>query len=98
MKKMILMLLACCTALSGCASLFDGHYESVKPHEQQSAGAGDAMVAALAYGWEQKLPFAECAALAMAASAGAVTTIGTKPPTRQIVDELLGLVKLTNCL
>lgn len=49
MKKMILMLLACCTALSGCASLFDGHYESVKPHEQQSAAAGDAMVIAADY-------------------------------------------------
>lgn len=67
----------------------------VKTHS--TVGAGDAMVAALAYGWEQKLPFAECAALAMAASAGAVTTIGTKPPTRSIVDELLGLVKLTRC-
>ena len=67
----------------------------VKTHS--TVGAGDAMVAALAYGWEQKLPFAECAALAMAASAGAVTTIGTKPPTRELVDELLPQVKLTRC-
>lgn len=67
----------------------------VTPHS--TVGAGDAMVAALAYGWEHKLPFEECAALAMAASAGAVTTIGTKPPTREVVDELLGLVTLTRC-
>ena len=53
-----------------------------------TVGAGDAMVAALAYGWEQKLPFEECARLAMAASAGAVTTVGTKPPAGELIEEL----------
>lgn len=60
-----------------------------------TVGAGDAMVAALAYGIDQKLSFEDCMKLAMAASAGAVTTIGTKPPTRKVVDELVKQVKLS---
>ncbi len=60
---------------------------SVKAHS--TVGAGDAMVAALAYAWENKLGNEETVRLCMAASAGAVTTIGTKPPTRALVDELL---------
>lgn len=37
MKRTFLCLLLCvCLVLGGCAGLFDGHYESVKPHEQQS--------------------------------------------------------------
>lgn len=65
---------------------------SVKAHS--TVGAGDAMVAALAYGWEEKLPMKEAVALGMATSAGAVTTVGTKPPAREVVDELLGQVEL----
>lgn len=57
-----------------------------------TVGAGDAMVAALAYGWEKKLSFEACASLAMAASAGAVMTVGTKPPTLETVQELLRLL------
>ncbi len=64
----------------------------VKTHS--TVGAGDAMVAALAYGWEQKLSFRDCASLGMAASAGAVTTVGTKPPAREVVDELLRQVRI----
>ena len=66
---------------------------SVKAHS--TVGAGDAMVAALAYSWDEKLPLWEAAALSMATSAGAVTTVGTKPPAREVVDELLGQVELT---
>ena len=66
---------------------------SVKAHS--TVGAGDAMVAALAYSWDEKLPLREAAALSMATSAGAVTTVGTKPPAREVVDELLGQVELT---
>ncbi len=65
---------------------------SVRTHS--TVGAGDAMVAALALGWEKKLSFEECASLAMAASAGAVTTTGTKPPSRETVDSLLSQVRL----
>lgn len=59
---------------------------SVKAHS--TVGAGDAMVAALAYSWDQNLDDEETVRLCMAASAGAVTTIGTKPPTKELVDEL----------
>lgn len=60
---------------------------SVKAHS--TVGAGDAMVAALAYAWNNKLNDDDTVRLAIAASAGAVTTIGTKPPTRALVDELM---------
>lgn len=59
---------------------------SVKAHS--TVGAGDAMVAALAYSWEKKLGYEETVRLCMAASAGAVTTIGTKPPSRELVEQL----------
>lgn len=59
---------------------------SVKAHS--TVGAGDAMVAGLAYAWEQKLNAEETIRLCMAASAGAVTTIGTNPPSRELVDAL----------
>lgn len=60
---------------------------SVKAHS--TVGAGDAMVAALAYAWDQKLNEEDTVKLCMAASAGAVTTIGTKPPERELVDTLM---------
>ena len=59
---------------------------SVKAHS--TVGAGDAMVAALAYSWDQRLDDDALTRLCIAASAGAVTTIGTKPPTRELVDQL----------
>lgn len=59
---------------------------SVKAHS--TVGAGDAMVAALAYAWDNGLGDEETMWLCMATSAGAVTTIGTKPPKRELVDEL----------
>lgn len=59
---------------------------SVKAHS--TVGAGDAMVAALAYAWDRKFPEEETIRLCMAVSAGAVTTVGTKPPTKELVEEL----------
>lgn len=64
----------------------------VKTHS--TVGAGDAMVAALAYSWDMKLGIDETIRLAMAASAGAVMTYGTKPPSRGTVDELIKQVVL----
>ncbi len=58
----------------------------IKAHS--AVGAGDAMVAAMAYSWEKKLGFEEMVKLCLATSAGAVTTIGTKPPTIEVVEEL----------
>lgn len=59
---------------------------SVQAHS--TVGAGDAMVAALAYAWSERLDGRETVRLCMAASAGAVTTVGTKPPSRALVEEL----------
>lgn len=53
-----------------------------------TVGAGDAMVAALAYSWDRGLDNRETVRLCMAVSAGAVTTIGTKPPAREVVETL----------
>ena len=59
-----------------------------------TVGAGDCMVGALAYAFERGMRLRDAAVLAMAASAGAVTTRGTKPPTRETVESLRQLVKL----
>jgi 1-phosphofructokinase len=64
----------------------------VKAHS--TVGAGDALVAAMAYSWNERLPLETCIRLCMGASAGAVTSIGTKPPKRSLVDELVGQVEL----
>ena len=57
-----------------------------------TVGAGDAMVAAFSWGLDQGLSFEECAKLAIATSAGAVTTVGTKPPEKSVVEEFLDQV------
>lgn len=64
----------------------------VKAHS--TVGAGDAMVAALAYAWDKKYEKEDLVRLCMATSAGAVTTIGTKPPKRELVDELMKQVEI----
>lgn len=64
----------------------------VKAHS--TVGAGDAFVAALSYSWDQKSSNEDMVKICMAASAGAVTTIGTKPPTRELVEELMEQVKI----
>jgi 1-phosphofructokinase len=64
---------------------------------KSTVGAGDSMVGALVYGFENGLPEEQCFALAMAASAGACTTEGTNPPSRVLVDELLKHVSLQKC-
>ena len=66
---------------------------SIEVHS--TVGAGDALVAAFTYGMDKGEDFETCAKLGIATSAGAVSTEGTKPATRQIVDELLQLVKPT---
>ena len=61
---------------------------------QSTVGAGDALVAAFTYGMDKGEDFEACAKLGIATSAGAVSTEGTKPPTRDKVDELIQLVKV----
>lgn len=63
----------------------------VKAHS--TVGAGDSMVGALAFATDTGVGYEDGLALAVAASAGAVTTIGTKAPERSVVNELLGQVK-----
>lgn len=59
----------------------------VKAHS--TVGAGDAMVAALSYSWSEHLSQEDTVKMCMAVSAGAVTTIGTKPPSKEVVDSLI---------
>lgn len=61
-----------------------------------TVGAGDAMVAALAYTWDKDISFTETIKLCMAVSAGAVTTIGTKPPSKEVIDSLLKQVEIND--
>ena len=67
---------------------------SVKIHS--TVGAGDAMVAALAYAWEQKNGKEEMVRMCMAVSAGAVMTVGTKPPSAELVETLKKQVVIEN--
>jgi 1-phosphofructokinase len=52
------------------------------------------MVAALSYSIDLNLPMEECIKMGVATSAGTVTTIGTKPPTKELVETLKQQVKL----
>lgn len=64
----------------------------VKAHS--TVGAGDAMVAALSYSWSEGKSPEDTVKMCMAVSAGAVTTIGTKPPAKDVVSSLLEQVVL----
>jgi 1-phosphofructokinase len=66
----------------------------LKVEAHSTVGAGDAMVAALSFGLNQGLNLEACAKLGVATSAGAVTTKGTKPPKRELVEELLQKVEV----
>jgi len=55
---------------------------------RSSVGAGDSMCGALAYGFEKRLEDEQKFALAMAASAAACTTEGTKAPERALIAAL----------
>ena len=82
------------------AMFFIGEYQakcpalSVKIHS--TVGAGDAMVAALAYAGEQKNGKEEMVRMCMAVSAGAVMTVGTKPPSAELVETLKKQVEIEN--
>ncbi len=61
----------------------------LKVDVRSTVGAGDSLVGAFAYAQSCGMSFRDSAALAMAASAGAVTTEGTKPPSKAVVDDLM---------
>ena len=60
----------------------------IKVAALSTVGAGDAMVAAIAYSWDMKFSITDMISYCVATSAGAVTTIGTKPPAKELVEEL----------
>lgn len=62
--------------------------DALKVEAHSTVGAGDAFVAGLAIAEEEKLSARETMILCMAVSAGAVTTIGTKPPSKELVENL----------
>ncbi|MEG2441860.1 MAG: 1-phosphofructokinase [Acetivibrio sp.] len=62
---------------------------ALKIKENSSVGAGDAMVAAFAYGLEKNMDQKKLISFAMAVSAGAVETQGTKPPEIDRVEQLM---------
>lgn len=64
----------------------------ITPHS--SVGAGDAMVAGIAYSLDHAYNFENLVRLSVAVSAGAVVTKGTNPPDKALVDELINEVKL----
>ncbi len=59
-----------------------------------TVGAGDSMVGAVAHAFAQNYSFEETVRLAMACSAGAVTTKGTKAPSLACINTLLQQVTL----
>jgi len=61
---------------------------------RSSVGAGDSMIGALVFGFEQQLSDEQGFALAMAASVAACTTDGTNAPGRVLVDSLMAKVRI----
>lgn len=79
-------------------ALFLNRYQTIrcqglKVDVRSAVGAGDAMVAALAYGIDRGMPWEECIKLSMAVSAAAVTTVGTKAPQKDDIETLLQQVE-----
>ena len=68
--------------------------DAIQTPIRSTVGAGDSMIGALAYGFEKRLDDEQCFALAMAASAAACTTKGTKAPERTLITALLSKVRL----
>ena len=52
------------------------------------------MIGALVYSMKQKIPLEDLIKLSMTAASGAVMTEGTKPPTKELVDQLNEKVNL----
>lgn len=68
--------------------------EGVSIKVQSSVGAGDAMVAAIAYAMDQKLSIEETITLAVATSAGACESKGTSPAPLARVQQLMKQVQI----
>ncbi len=86
-------------SLGGRGALFlweDAVYraESLSVPVQSTVGAGDSVVAAMAYGMEQGLPRQDRIALAMAMGAASVMQSGTQAPDRETVTRLARQVSI----
>lgn len=68
--------------------------EGLKAEVKSTVGAGDAMVAALAYAIDRGAPFEKTVALSVAAGTAAVASEGTQPPDRKAVLQYESLVHL----
>lgn len=68
--------------------------KGLKVEVHSTVGAGDAMVAALSYARDIGMSWEDSIRLGMATSAGAVTTVGTKPPERSVIDTLAQQVEM----
>jgi 1-phosphofructokinase len=64
----------------------------IKVDVKSTVGAGDALVAALAYSMDTGASFEDAVRLAMACSAANVTTSGTQAADRSLIDFLQGQV------
>lgn len=69
---------------------------SLKVKIHSSVGAGDAMVAAIAYALEQDMPLEQLARFAVACSAGACMTEGTQPAQKEQIEQLENQVEIEN--
>lgn len=86
-------------SLGGDGALFvnrDGCFraEGLKVEVKSTVGAGDSMVAAMAYGQEKKLSREKWIKLAIAMGAASVMQSGTQPPEANLVWELTEQVKI----
>ena len=63
--------------------------KSLNVDVSSTVGAGDAMLGAMIYGMEEKIPYPDVLKLMMATSAGAVITRGTKPSNKEFVNTLI---------
>lgn len=63
--------------------------DALKVEAHSSVGAGDAMVASLAYGVEKEMQLEELICLCVACSSGAVMTKGTKPASKELIIDLM---------
>lgn len=69
--------------------------KALKIDYRSAVGAGDAMVAAIAWGLEQNMNLDDLVAWSVATSAGACMSKGTAPASRQVIEELKTRVEIT---
>ena len=87
-------------SMGGAGAIFvtdKGAYRLHQPAVEviSTVGAGDSVVAALAYAADQNLPLEQAARLSMAVGAATVMQPGTEPAKRDDIDRLLDQVQLT---